>query len=62
MNIEFEVKNILREKFTPEVKIRLIQLFTNFNKKDILNAINSNENINNVYSILVNRKIRRYRK
>jgi len=62
MNIEFEVKNILREKFTPEVKIRLIQLFTNFNKKDILNAINSNENINNVYSILVNRKIRRNRK
>jgi len=62
MNIEFEVKNILREKFTPEVKIRLIQVFTNFNKKDILNAINSNENINNVYSILVNRKIRRYRK
>ena len=62
MNIEFEVKNILREKFTPEVKIRLIQVFTNFNKKDILNAINSNENINNVYSILVNRKIRRDRK
>jgi len=39
MNVEFEVKNIIRMDATPECKAKLIIGFTNFEKENIIKAI-----------------------
>lgn len=61
MNIEFETKNIIREGFPQEDKIRLIKRFANFEREDIIRALNkrfeSHENIcGKIYLEMVRRR------
>ena len=53
MNIEFEVKNILREGISPEMKADKICKFANFNKEKVINAIRKGGTIFEIYSNII---------
>lgn len=54
MNIEYEVKSILRSGGTPEVKAELIMSFSNFNKEDIIKAVKIGGNdVSDIYGNLI---------
>jgi hypothetical protein len=54
MNIEFEVKNILREGISPEEKAIKIMEFSTFKKDDIINAIKKGGfTISDIYGNLI---------
>lgn len=55
MNIEFEVKDILRSGLKPIHKVFQIKKITNFSRKSILTAIYCGEtDVSKIYEIIIN--------